>query len=57
MAQGLAAPGAGPLPATGLASIDVNWVFAPSIAFSAVAWAAMQRWVAQPRRAARPERG
>ena len=46
---------AGPLLATGLASIDVNWVFAPSIAFSAVAWAVMRWWVAEPRRAARPE--
>ena len=45
---------AGPLLATGLASIDVNWVFAPSIAFSAAAWAAMHWWVAEPRRAAGP---
>lgn len=45
---------AGPLLATGLASIDVNWVFAPSVAFSVAAWAAMRWWVAEPRRASRP---
>ena len=33
---------AGPLLATVLASVDVNWVFAPSVAFSAVAWAAIE---------------
>jgi len=43
---------AGPLLATGLASIDVNWVFAPSVVFGLAAWAAMRWWVAEPRSAA-----
>jgi MFS family permease len=42
---------AGPLLATGLASIDVRWVFVPSVAFSLAAWGAMRWWVAEPRRA------
>ncbi len=39
----------GPLLATGLASIEVRWVFAPSVAFSVLAWVAMRWWVAEPR--------
>lgn len=31
---------AGAMLATGLASTDVNWVLAPSVVFSAAAWAA-----------------
>jgi len=46
---------AGPLAATGLASIDVNWVFVPSVAFGLAAWAAMRWWVAEPRRAGAAE--
>ena len=45
----------GPLAATGLASIDVGWVFVASVAFSLVAWAAMRWWVAEPRRAAKTQ--
>ncbi|HNS51099.1 MAG TPA: MFS transporter [Anaerolineae bacterium] len=40
----------GPLAATGLASIEVQWVFVPSVAFAILAWAAMRWWVAEPRR-------
>lgn len=46
---------AGPLLATGLASVDVSWVFAPSVALSLAAWVAMRWWVAEPRRAATPD--
>lgn len=42
---------AGPLLATGLAAVNVDWALIPSAVLSLAAWAAMRWYVAEPRRA------